>query len=163
MSQLFAPFSIKGMRLANRLVRSATFDSLAQADGEVTEAQIELYRELAKGGAGLLVVGFICAHQSGRASQRQLCLDRDEHIPGLARLCQAVHGHGGKVAAQMVHSGREGARYRALVGGEPALGPLPAGRRSPLRPPPPGHDQRGDRGGGGRLWRCRPPGPRGRL
>ncbi len=121
--QLFAPFHLKGLTLANRLVRSATFTSMADSNGEVTDAQLNLYRDLAAGGVGLVVMGFVYVHESGRAAVHQNSLASDERIPGLARLTKTVHDQGGKVAVQLLHAGREAARYRELVGGEAAWAP----------------------------------------
>jgi len=123
MEQLFAPFHLKGLTLANRLVRSATFTSMARGSGEVSDAQLALYRDLAAGGVGLIVTGIVYVHESGRVAVRQNSLASDERIPGLARLTKAVHDQGGKVAVQLFHAGREAARYREFVGGEAAWAP----------------------------------------
>ena len=50
MGMLFTPLSIKGMTLANRLVRSATFEQAAMKDGEVSPKELALYHDLAAGG-----------------------------------------------------------------------------------------------------------------
>lgn len=38
----FKPGEIGGIKLKNRLVRSATFENMATEDGKVTEIQVEL-------------------------------------------------------------------------------------------------------------------------
>ena len=54
MSQIFDPLTINRMQIKNRFVRSATMDNMGSG-GLVTEAQIEIYRQLAKGEIGLII------------------------------------------------------------------------------------------------------------
>ncbi|MCB2190164.1 MAG: NADH:flavin oxidoreductase [Deltaproteobacteria bacterium] len=123
MSVLFSPISIKGLPLANRLMRSATFEQIAAKDGDVSPKELDLYRDLAAGGVGLIITGIINVCEQGRISPRQNSLSTDGHIPGMARLASEVHGQGGKVAVQLFHAGRESARMHAWRGGGPAAGP----------------------------------------
>ena len=50
MSILFEPMVIKGMELKNRFVRSATYDGYADHTGQVTDNQIQFFKDLARGG-----------------------------------------------------------------------------------------------------------------
>ncbi len=107
MADLFDPISINGMELANRFMRSATYDGMAK-NGQVTQPQIELYQRLAQGGTGLIVSGLMAVSKDGRLSPYQNYLFDDSNIDGLSRMTDAVHQAGGKVAAQLAHAGREG-------------------------------------------------------
>ena len=49
MSVLFEKTEIKGMELKNRLVRSATYEGMADENGFPTENLFELYKRLAQG------------------------------------------------------------------------------------------------------------------
>jgi len=72
MSVLFEQVSIGRMRLRNRFVRSATNDYLAAPDGAVSDAEVELYRALAAGGAGMIISGHAYVqHPLGRGSVGQ--------------------------------------------------------------------------------------------
>ena len=42
------------MSLSNRLVRSATWEGIANSDGSITEESYEIYDELASGGVGAI-------------------------------------------------------------------------------------------------------------
>lgn len=55
MKKLFEPVDLKGFSIKNRLVRSATWEGIADPDGSITEEAYEIYRELAAGGAGSLI------------------------------------------------------------------------------------------------------------
>ena len=122
MGPLFQQITIKGLELRNRTVRSATCDCLADSSGHVTDQQIELFTNLAAGGVGLIISGITYAHPSGQIATYQSSLADDDCIPGMARLTAAVHKHGGKVAAQLFHGGRDRAEFlRGKT--ETAMGP----------------------------------------
>lgn len=104
MPNLFDAFTINRMRLRNRFVRSATMDYLADG-GMVSDPLLSLYRELARGEVGLIVTGGLYVAKDGQTVQGQLRADTDEVIPGLARLAATVRESGGKIAAQLLHSG----------------------------------------------------------
>jgi 2,4-dienoyl-CoA reductase-like NADH-dependent reductase (Old Yellow Enzyme family) len=110
-STLFQQAKINGLILRNRTVRSATCDCLADSAGHVTDEQIELFSNLAAGGVGLIISGITYAHVSGQIATHQNSLADDGCIPGLARLTAAVHEHGGKVAIQLFHGGRDRAEF----------------------------------------------------
>ncbi|MGQ9801078.1 MAG: NADH:flavin oxidoreductase [Candidatus Saccharicenans sp.] len=119
-SCLFTPINIGRLRLINRFVRSATHDYLADnQQGLIRPAQLELYRRLAEGEIGLIITGHAYVHISGNASPRQIAVDDDHKIPGLARLAEAVHrsGSGSLVFLQISHAGRQ--TRPALCGQQP--------------------------------------------
>jgi 2,4-dienoyl-CoA reductase-like NADH-dependent reductase (Old Yellow Enzyme family) len=43
------------MSVKNRLVKSATYEAMAAANGSVTDQLIDMYTSLAKGGVGLII------------------------------------------------------------------------------------------------------------
>ena len=112
MNILFEPMKIGRLRLRNRFVRSATYDGCADKAGHVTDQQIHLYEELAKGGVGLIVSGIASVHPSGRISAFQNIISDDSAIPGLKKLVDAVNSHGAGIALQLFHGGRESAVYQ---------------------------------------------------
>jgi len=118
---LYEPVTIKNMSLANRLVRSATYEGLAAEDGSVTDELIDLHTTLARGGVGLIIVGYANVQENGHCMPRQAAVHSDDNIPGLRRLVDAVHREGGKIALEIAHSGRQ--TTPALVGGETPMAP----------------------------------------
>ncbi len=102
---IFRAWRLGSLEVPNRLVRSATEEGLSTGDGAPTQRLIDLTRELARGGAGLIVAGsaFIC--REGRGATNVTGLDRDALIEPLGRMCDAVHTAGGLLAAQLLHSG----------------------------------------------------------
>jgi 2,4-dienoyl-CoA reductase-like NADH-dependent reductase (Old Yellow Enzyme family) len=71
-SKLFESTSIKGMILANRFVRSATWEGLAAVDGVVTQRLIDVQTQLALGGVGLIISGHAYVSREGPAGKWQL-------------------------------------------------------------------------------------------
>ncbi|MBI5590802.1 MAG: NADH:flavin oxidoreductase [Deltaproteobacteria bacterium] len=112
MSILFESMKIGGLRLRNRFVRSATYDGCADKAGHVTEKQIRLFEELARGGVGLIVSGIASVHASGRISAFQNIVSDDSAIPGLKKLVDAANSHGAGIAMQLFHGGRESSVYQ---------------------------------------------------
>ena len=66
MSELFQNATIGKMEPRNRFVRAATWEGMAGESGEVTEPLIEIYRELAKGGVGLILTGYTYVSKTGK-------------------------------------------------------------------------------------------------
>jgi 2,4-dienoyl-CoA reductase-like NADH-dependent reductase (Old Yellow Enzyme family) len=109
---LFSPTETGGLALKNRLVRSATYDGMADRRGRVSERQLALYEALAAGGVGLIVTGLFSVHPSGRVSGYQNVVSDDSVADGLRRLVQTVHRHGSRIVMQAAHCGREAHLYQ---------------------------------------------------
>lgn len=110
MKSIFESTTINGLELKNRLVRSATWEGLADHDGGVNEPLVDVYRKLADGGVGLIITGYMAIRTEGRQSSTQLLVESKRRIPALARIADAVHKCGGKVVAQIVHCGGQATR-----------------------------------------------------
>ncbi len=107
---LFAPGHIGTLVLPNRLVRSATAERMADADGRPRPRLKALYQELARGGVGLIITGHMYVHPSGKAHPEMTGIHSDELIPSLAELADAVHREGGRVVVQINHGGMQCSR-----------------------------------------------------
>ncbi len=105
MANLFEPFTIGGLKLKNRSVRSATWDATADETGMATDKSVEIYRRLGQSGIGLIVSGFAFISPLGQAAHAQYGIHTDEMIPGLQRMVKAARNDGTKIAIQIVHSG----------------------------------------------------------
>ena len=105
MKDLFESTEINGMKLANRFVRSATWEGMAADDGAVTPKLIRTMKDLAEGGVGLIISGHAYVSPEGQAGPWQLGIYKDELIDGLAQMTEAVHAAGGTIIAQLAHAG----------------------------------------------------------
>ncbi|MDH5791603.1 MAG: NADH:flavin oxidoreductase [Candidatus Bathyarchaeota archaeon] len=110
MSLLFKPFRIGPMEIGNRFMRSATTSAWSDYRGVVRPEIIDLYRRLAEGGVGLIVKGHLYVTDSGKAHAGMAGISHDFHVPMLRELTDTVHGHGGKIVAQINHAG-----YNSMV------------------------------------------------
>jgi 2,4-dienoyl-CoA reductase-like NADH-dependent reductase (Old Yellow Enzyme family)/short-subunit dehydrogenase len=102
-SPVFAPFSLGGLTLRNRVVRSGCFEGLSQG-GEVTERLIEHHRRLAAGGVAMTTLSYCSVSEDGRAFGHELWM-RPEIMPGLRRFTEAVHAEGAAASIQLGHCG----------------------------------------------------------
>ena len=107
---LFTPGHIGTLALPNRLVRSATAERMADADGRPRPRLKALYQQLARGGVGLIITGHMYVHASGKAHPEMTGIHSDELIPSLAELADAVHREGGRVVVQINHGGMQCSR-----------------------------------------------------
>jgi 2,4-dienoyl-CoA reductase-like NADH-dependent reductase (Old Yellow Enzyme family) len=105
MSKLFEPGEINGMKLANRFVRSATWEGMAADDGACTPKLIDLMVNLAQGGVGLIISSHTYVSPEGQAGPWQIGVYDDKLIPGLEAMAAAVHENGGKIVMQLAHAG----------------------------------------------------------
>ncbi len=137
---IFDTTTMNGLVLKNRLVRSATWEGLADLDGGVNDRLLEIYRRLADGGVGLIITGYTSVRSDGRQHPTQMAADSDHLIPGLAALAAAVHDHGGRVVGQIVHCGGQADR-RATGGRDPVA---PSAIASPGYPEVPRELSAGD-------------------
>ncbi len=101
------PGEIGKLALKNRLVRAATSEAMAGEGGAVTDSLIGLYRDLAKGGAGLIITGHMFVEPRGQYTPRQTGIHRDNLVARLRALTDAVHEHGGVIFAELAHAGSQ--------------------------------------------------------
>jgi 2,4-dienoyl-CoA reductase-like NADH-dependent reductase (Old Yellow Enzyme family) len=102
---LFEPSTINGLALANRFVRSATWEGMAADEGRVTPRLIDTLVALARGGVGLIITSHTYVVKEGQAGPWQMGIYDDSLIQGLTSLTGAVHAAGGKVVIQLAHAG----------------------------------------------------------
>ena len=110
MSKLFEKKNIGQMTLKNRIIMSA-MDLGFTSDGTINDQIINFYIERAKGGAGLIVVGGCYPEMNGKVWKSIIGLDKDEFIPGLKKLTDAIHQYDVRVAAQLLHAGRSASSF----------------------------------------------------
>ncbi|MGY8736798.1 MAG: NADH:flavin oxidoreductase, partial [bacterium] len=89
--------------LRNRIIKSATFEGVVP-DSLVTQELIDYHQKVAAGGAGMNTVAYLAVSPDGRPNSE--CLyQRDEVIPGLRKLTDAIHAEGAKASVQIGHAG----------------------------------------------------------
>ncbi len=124
---LFQPGTIGSLQLPNRLIRSATAEYMSDLEGRPQEPMYDLYRELARGGVGLIITGHCYVHEGGRCHLHMTGVHRDDLLPDLEALASAAHDEAGLVVMQINHGGRQCAED-AIPGDLVAPSPVPAAR-----------------------------------
>jgi NADPH2 dehydrogenase len=106
MSNLFSDISIRNLKIKNRIVMPPMVCSRFTADdGLFTRANIERYRDRARGGVGLIIIEATCVNKTGRHSHAQLGLWSDDQIKGFSQIAAYCHDYDCKVLAQISHAG----------------------------------------------------------
>ncbi len=101
---LFAPITINRLEIKNRIYMPAMH--LGMADNyQVTDQLIAFYEERARGGAGMIAVGYATVDELS-GSTLNIGAHNDEHLPGLGRLAAAIKENGARSCCQINHSGR---------------------------------------------------------
>lgn len=112
MKKIFEEKQLKNITLKNRLIRSATWEGIANPDGSVTEEAYEIYEGLAKGGIGAIITGFtsVALHDYYFGGMMRLC--DDVLIPQYKKLTDIIHTEEIPVITQLAL----GAYYREVKG-----------------------------------------------
>ncbi len=117
---MFNPISIDSLHLRNRIVLSPFLENMANKDGTVTQPLIDYYVNLAREGAGMVIVESAYVAQQGRAHFNQLGISEERHTDGLAHLIKAVKAEGAVVGLRLAHAG---GRTSETICGEQPVGP----------------------------------------
>ena len=105
MKELFKKTTINGMTLANRFVRSATWEGMCETDGRPTLRLASCYRDLAAGGVGMIITGYAFVRPDGKQLPGKMGIHTDDFADEMRFLTRAVHDEGGKICIQLVHAG----------------------------------------------------------
>ena len=103
MDTLFTPYRLGPLTLRNRFIRSAAFENMCR-DNRPTQMLQDYHVSVARGGVGMTTVAYCAVDQSGVSFDGQLYV-RDEILPDLRQLTDAVHKEGAKVSIQLGHCG----------------------------------------------------------
>ena len=103
MSEIFTPYKLGPIELRNRTIRSAAFEGMGRNNGP-TEELFNYHKAVAKGGIGMTTVAYAAVCRSGISFDSQLWM-REEIVPELKRLTDAVHAEGAKASIQLGHCG----------------------------------------------------------
>jgi 2,4-dienoyl-CoA reductase-like NADH-dependent reductase (Old Yellow Enzyme family) len=105
--EVFTPLKVRNVTIPNRIVFPAFQTNYATEEGFVTERVLRFYREIAKGGSGLVIVGCVAVSKDGAGATNGLQLADEQHVEGFAKLFSEVTSYGSVAAAQLIHFGRQ--------------------------------------------------------
>ena len=105
---MFSSATIGNITLKNRIIRSATFEGMADNEGFITNNYINFYDKLSQQNIGALITGFFYVTKDGKAMQPgQAGIDSADKIPLLKKLTHTVHLNDSKIIIQIAHAGRQ--------------------------------------------------------
>lgn len=126
---LFAPFSVKSLSSANRVVMAPMTRNQSPANIP-TDANVEYYRKRAAGGVGLIVTEGTCVNHIAASGYPGVpYFHGEDRLAGWRRVVEAVHAEGGKIAPQLWHCG--GMRKRGTLPEGDVDGYTPSGMNVP--------------------------------
>ena len=130
---MFAPFRLRGMELANRIVVSP-MAMYSACEGVPGDFHLVHLGSFALGGAGLVFTEMTCVSPQARITPGCPGLWSDEQAGAWARIVRFIHEYSpAKVCLQLGHSGRKGSTRRGWEGIDE---PLEAGNWEVLAPSP---------------------------
>lgn len=118
MPTVYDPIKIGNMMVRNRFATAPTVKNFAEEDGRVNSRYLYQY-ELEARGVGLAIVTMSFTENRGQVFRRQLGVQDDKAIAGLADLADRIHKAGAKAALQISHGGN--------LCSERIIGALPVG------------------------------------
>lgn len=107
LENVFNTCAVGPVTLPNRVAFPAWALNYANLDGTVSDKLMKFYTDLADGGCGLIFTGAAVVTADGVPFNRVMHIDRDDCVPGLKTLFDAIRQQGAKSAIQLVHYGRQ--------------------------------------------------------
>lgn len=105
---VFKTAEIAGIKFNNRILRAATDEGMGD-HGYPTERLIKLYENLAKGGVGGIITGYMSVSTDGESDMPgMVMIESDDRISKLAEVVERVHALHTPIIAQIAHCGRNG-------------------------------------------------------
>ncbi len=121
-SVLGRPLDLGRVRLPNRIVSAPMERNYCTPEGFMTELYRDYLLRRAREGVGLVFTEATFVRADGRGRTHQLGMHRDECVPGVRALADALHAQGSLLGMELNHGGRT---VQATVSGFPAVAPSP--------------------------------------
>jgi len=117
MEDLFEPFSLGTLKLANRFVFPPVKLGYGSADGTVTDRQLLFYRQIAKAGPGVIILEPVSVTPEGREHPKQLCVHLPRSVTELKKIVDTIHKEDRLACLHLNHAGA--AANPKVIGGRP--------------------------------------------
>jgi 2,4-dienoyl-CoA reductase-like NADH-dependent reductase (Old Yellow Enzyme family) len=103
---LHRPLTLRsGLVVPNRIALAAMTNGQSLADGRLGDDELAWLARRADGGFGMIATCAAYVARDGKAWAGQLGVDRDDLVPGLARLASRLRRGGGTAIVQLFHGG----------------------------------------------------------
>ncbi|AFI85843.1 NADH:flavin oxidoreductase/NADH oxidase [Methylophaga nitratireducenticrescens] len=115
MTALFTEFSLKDVTLRNRIAVPPMCQYSAD-DGHTNDWHLAHYTQLARGGAGLVIVEATAVSPEGRITPGCTGIWNDAQAEGMAKIASAIKKAGACAGIQIAHAGRKASANRPWEG-----------------------------------------------
>ena len=114
-SKIFTPVRIGPVTLRNRVIRSAAFENTAYGHNPSQDLK-DYHVAVSRGGVGMTTIAYASVARSGLSFDNQLWM-REEIVPALKDITDAIHAEGAKASIQLGHCGNM--THRSTCGNMP--------------------------------------------
>ena len=101
MKKIFDEVDLNGLKLKNRLVRSATWEGMADHAGHIPKELYNVYESLAIGGVGMIITGFTSVYDDDHLFYGIVRLSDNNLIEEHRKLVNSVHKENCKIVVQL--------------------------------------------------------------
>lgn len=105
MQDLFTPMTLGPLTLANRFVFPPIKTASGTPGGQVTDRQVNFYRQIAQQGPAIVILEPVAVTADGREHPRQLCVHLDGSVAELTKIVAAVHQEDRLACLHLNHGG----------------------------------------------------------
>jgi 2,4-dienoyl-CoA reductase-like NADH-dependent reductase (Old Yellow Enzyme family) len=105
MMKMFNEVQLENITIKNKIVRSATHSMLGNLDGTISEAELDMFEELAKNKVGLIIAGQFFVNNKGIVGPGSNELTNPVQMESASKILKRVESYGSRVIAQLNHAG----------------------------------------------------------
>lgn len=103
----FKPMKIGDMLVKNRLVVPPMDSGHSGPNGEITDKTIAYYTARARGGFGMVIIEICAVNSEVAGMPGELDISKDEFLPQMHKLAEAIQHYAARAIIQLHHAGRE--------------------------------------------------------
>jgi 2,4-dienoyl-CoA reductase-like NADH-dependent reductase (Old Yellow Enzyme family) len=101
----FEKNNLFGVEMRNRIIRSATYEGMADDEGRPLPELGELYRALARGGVGMIITGFAGIEKQGKALKNMCMIHNDDFLDNYRKITDSMRVLKTPIVMQIAHGG----------------------------------------------------------
>ncbi|MBP2633240.1 MAG: oxidase [Firmicutes bacterium] len=111
MKTLFDETQLHNIKLKNRMIRSATWERMADKTGHLTDKLLKVYEDLANGGIGLIITSVAYITNDCQDLLGRLGIYDDSFIEDYKQLTKIAHDSKCPIILQLAYAGKDGEGY----------------------------------------------------
>ena len=103
--RVFQPLVVNNIKFKNRMLKTPNDLNLADAEGGITQALLDFYESIAKGGIGGIILEQSAVVTPEGTREGMISVAEDKLLPGLTKLADTIHKYNCPVVVQINHLG----------------------------------------------------------